>query len=276
MHPIANEPLSPSRIAQFESCQLAFRYKYIEKLPQKPGAAAFRGNLIHSVLEAVLALPSPDRTLDAALSRISSTYDELIAREPERRFAVLDGAGWPNNLVEPTAQDIGKFQTEAAALIEVYFKLEDPKLVEVVEIELYAKGELADGTVIHGYVDRLDMSHSGVLTVTDYKTGKAPAPAYRDKYWRQLRIYALLLTQSGQLVKRLQLHFLGGQSQTIEYFVDDDDLASLGHELAFTVRRLRKAAETLDFQPKTSPLCNFCDFQALCPAKGGSALPWPA
>ncbi|HVX44781.1 MAG TPA: RecB family exonuclease, partial [Mycobacteriales bacterium] len=30
-----------------------------------------------------------------------------------------------------------------------------------------------------------------------------------------------------------------------------------------------------DFRPNRGPLCNWCDHQAICPAWGGTPLPYP-
>ena len=43
--------LSPSRVEQFTSCPLAFRFASIERLPERPSIHATRGSLVHRALE---------------------------------------------------------------------------------------------------------------------------------------------------------------------------------------------------------------------------------
>ena len=42
--------LSPSRAADFKTCPLLYRFRTIDRLPEKKSLAAVRGTLVHSVL----------------------------------------------------------------------------------------------------------------------------------------------------------------------------------------------------------------------------------
>ena len=39
--------LSPSSFSAFKDCPLAFRFSYLDKLPQPPSAPASKGTLVH-------------------------------------------------------------------------------------------------------------------------------------------------------------------------------------------------------------------------------------
>ncbi|MEU0066766.1 PD-(D/E)XK nuclease family protein, partial [Streptomyces albidoflavus] len=43
--------LSPSRASDFMQCPLLYRFRVIDRLPEKPSPAATRGTLVHAVLE---------------------------------------------------------------------------------------------------------------------------------------------------------------------------------------------------------------------------------
>ncbi len=43
--------LSPSRAADFMSCPLKYRFRVIDRLPERPSPAAARGTVVHAVLE---------------------------------------------------------------------------------------------------------------------------------------------------------------------------------------------------------------------------------
>lgn len=43
-------------------CPLLYRFRVIDKLPEKPSEAATRGTLVHAVLERLFDAPAADRT----------------------------------------------------------------------------------------------------------------------------------------------------------------------------------------------------------------------
>ena len=61
------ETLSPSGTGTFQNCPLQFRFQNIQKLPQPPGAAAVKGNVVHRALELLFGLEPALRTEEAAL-----------------------------------------------------------------------------------------------------------------------------------------------------------------------------------------------------------------
>lgn len=277
MHPIGSAPLSPSRVSAFKNCELAFRYRYVDALPERPSAAALRGNLVHSALEHLFRQPAEERSIEVALGHLDAGLDSLLEESPERVVAVDETLPWPyDGTSQPAPEAVKGFKADAVKLIERYFAIEDPKGVDVVELERYTRAELADGPIVHGYIDRLERSSDSGLVVSDYKTGKVPDSRFRDKAWSQLLTYALLLRSGGERVVELRLHYLGGASpQTISMRPTSDELDSLEHELRHTARVIQSRATSGEFRAKASRLCDYCSFQRHCPAKGGSELPWP-
>ena len=43
--------LTPSKVGKFVSCPLAFRYSYIERIPEPTTTYQLRGTIIHTVLQ---------------------------------------------------------------------------------------------------------------------------------------------------------------------------------------------------------------------------------
>src|SRR6478736_7702578 len=58
--------LSPSRASDFMTCPLLYRFRVVDRLPERPSVAAVRGSVVHKVLEELFDLPSSDRTLERA------------------------------------------------------------------------------------------------------------------------------------------------------------------------------------------------------------------
>ncbi|WP_121718648.1 PD-(D/E)XK nuclease family protein, partial [Streptomyces sp. E2N171] len=50
--------LSPSRASDFMQCPLLYRFRVIDRLPEKPSEAATRGTLVHAVLERLFDAPA--------------------------------------------------------------------------------------------------------------------------------------------------------------------------------------------------------------------------
>jgi putative RecB family exonuclease len=138
--------------------------------------------------------------------------------------------------------------------------------------------ELADGTLLRGFVDRIDVAPTGELRVVDYKTGKAP-PAARAlaevKALFQMKFYAVALLRSrGVLPTRLRLIYLA-DGQLLDYSPEHGELLRFEKTLIALWRAIQTAGATGDFRPSKSRLCDWCAHQAYCPAFGGTPPPYP-
>src|SRR6476659_9496923 len=74
--------LSPSRAADFKACPLLYRFRCVDRLPQRPSPAAARGTMVHAVLEALFDLPALERTLDAARGLLPAAWERIRGEEP--------------------------------------------------------------------------------------------------------------------------------------------------------------------------------------------------
>jgi putative RecB family exonuclease len=257
--------LSPSRAADFMQCPLLYRFRVVDRLHQAPSSAAARGTLVHSVLERLFDLPADQRTYDAARDLLQPQWAELLAAEPELAtlFPDDDGAalaGWLDG---------------AQRLLTTWFDLEDPTRLEPAERELYVETQLEDGLVLRGYVDRLDVTPTGQVRVVDYKTGRSPSELFETKALFQMRFYALVLWKlRGVVPAMLQLVYLGN-GEVVRYSPDERELMATERKVRALWTAIARAAETGDWRPSKSRLCDWCDFQALCPEWGGTPPPLP-
>jgi putative RecB family exonuclease len=256
--------LSPSRAGDFMTCPLLFRYRTIDKLPQAPSSAATRGTLVHAVLERLFDLPAAERTAQAAAELLSPEWDKLREAEPEVAGLFADEA------------ELATWLTTARGLLDAYFTLEDPTRLDPAEREMYVEVVLPGGLQLRGIVDRLDRAPGGQLRVVDYKTGRSPGEAFEGKALFQMKFYALVLWRTrGVIPARLQLMYLGDK-EVLSYTPDEDDLLATERKLLALWEAIERAVQNRDFRPRESRLCDWCDYQAHCPAKGGELLPWPA
>ncbi|MBC2878226.1 MULTISPECIES: RecB family exonuclease [Streptomyces] len=261
--------LSPSRAADFMRCPLLYRFRVIDRLPEKPSPAATRGTVVHAVLERLFDAPAAERTPDRARALLPGEWEKLLAARPElaELFAGEDGAHEPERLA--------RWLAEAEGLVERWFSLEDPTRLEPAERELFVETTLDSGLVLRGIVDRVDVAPTGEVRIVDYKTGKAPAPRYRDEALFQMTFYALVIRRlRGVMPRRLQLVYLGS-GDVLTYDPTEAELLAVERKLRALWEAIALATETGDWRPRPTKLCGWCDHQALCPEFGGTPPPYP-
>jgi putative RecB family exonuclease len=277
---VSGNSLSPSRAGDFMTCPLLYRFRVIDRLPQRPTPAATRGTVVHSVLERLFDLPSGERTLATAAAMVEPEWQRLLEAEPELAglFAVaaVDGGAGGGAAADGGPDELAEWLASAHGLLERYFVLEDPNRLEPAERELRVETVLDAGLTLRGIVDRLDVAPSGEVRVVDYKTGKAPRPGFEARAMFQMRFYALILWRlHGRVPRLLQLLYLGS-GEVLRYTPDEADLRATERKLLALWRAIQRATETGDWRPSPSRLCDWCDYQALCPAFGGTPPPIPS
>ncbi|WFE66106.1 PD-(D/E)XK nuclease family protein [Micromonospora sp. WMMD714] len=257
--------LSPSRAADFKTCPLLYRFRSIDRLPERPSVEQARGTLVHAVLERLFDLPAGGRTPDAAGDLVGPQWDRLVAGQPELAglFDPADEAGTAG------------FLRSAAALLEGYFAVEDPRRLEPAERESLISAVVDDELLIRGYLDRLDVAPDGALRVVDYKTGGAPREAFEARALFQLKFYALVLWRTRGVVPRvLRLLYLK-DAEVCDYSPDAEELLRFERTVVALWQAIEQATARQDFRPRPSRLCDWCSHQAHCPAFGGTPPPFP-
>jgi putative RecB family exonuclease len=258
--------LSPSRASDFKTCPLLYRFRSIDRLPEKPTRDATRGTVVHAVLEHLYDLSATERTLDAAKALVAPEWQRLLEENPDLAALFADDAD---------GEQLADWLDTARRLVGNYFRLEDPQRLEPAGREELVEVVL-DGLRLRGYIDRLDVTASGDIRVVDYKTGAIPREAFEAKALFQMKFYALVLWRTrGVVPKQLRLMYLA-DSDTLSYRPDAEELARFEKTLHAIWEAIARATTTGDFRPSESRLCDWCSHQALCPAKGGTPPPFPA
>ncbi|WP_235882422.1 RecB family exonuclease [Streptomyces apricus] len=261
--------LSPSRAGDFMQCPLLYRFRVIDKLPEKPSEAATRGTLVHAVLERLFDSPAVERTAPRAKSLIPGQWDRLREARPELAELFAD----PDE--QAAGEKLARWLGEAERLVERWFTLEDPTRLEPAERELFVEAELDSGLKLRGIIDRVDVAPTGDVRIVDYKTGKAPRPEYAEGALFQMKFYALVVWRLKRVVpRRLQLVYLGS-GDVLTYDPVPADLERVERKLHSLWEAIRLATETGDWRPRPTKLCGWCDHQAVCPEFGGTPPPYP-
>ncbi|MDQ2625697.1 RecB family exonuclease [Mycolicibacter senuensis] len=254
--------LSPSRAADFKQCPLLYRFRAIDRLPEPPSTAQLRGTVVHGALERLYALPAAQRGPETARVLAGPALEQLVSAEPELAVGL----------------DAERLLAEARKLLTGYYRLEDPRRFDPQSCEQRVEVELADGTLLRGFVDRIDVAPTGGMRVVDYKTGRAPSPgsaSAQSKALFQMKFYAVALLRSrGVLPAQLRLIYLA-DGQLLDYSPDHAELLRFEKTLIAIWRAIQTAGATGDFRPNPSRLCDWCAHRALCPAFGGTPPAYP-
>jgi putative RecB family exonuclease len=248
--------LSPSKVAAFKDCALAFRFAAIDRLPEPPTPRTAKGTLVHRALERLFATMAPGaRTVEAALRELELARPEVLGH-PEYAGLLLDAAS-EEELV-----------ADAAQLVRNYFELEDPNAVRAIGLELRLEARLGS-LRLRGIIDRLDLGPDGELVVVDYKTGRAPGVAYEQQKLGGVHFYSYLCEQVlGTRPARVQLLHLK-EPVVIESVPTEQSTRGLAVRAAAVWAAVERACQFDDFRPKPGRLCDFCAYKAYCPAFGG-------
>ena len=245
--------LTPSKLGRFVSCPLAFRYSYIDRLPEPSTTYQVRGTLVHRALQRLYSESNGcERTPQRAREALDEAWLDLEESE-EVLGLCLDG---------PQRQAL---QSESQRLLERYFDIEDPSSVLPVGLELDLRAQL--GSVeIRGIIDRLDRLPDGTFVLVDYKTGRSPRPDHARSRLGGVQFYALLCESVlGVRPHEVRLMYLGDQVVIVEE-PTDQSMRGIRQRATAVWTAIERACETGDFRPNPSPLCRSCAFRPSCPA----------
>lgn len=254
--------LSPSKVASFKDCALAFRFSAIDRVPEPPSASAAKGTLVHRALELLYVEPPGARTLECALTKLAEAVPEVLGG---REYESLALAG----------DERDRFLADAERLVRNAFLLEDPSQLRPIGLELRMEAKIG-ALRLRGIIDRLELDNDGGLIVTDYKTGKVPNVNHEQGRLGGVQFYAFLCEQMlGRRPTRVQLLYLS-EPVAIVSEPTEQSLRGLRMRASAIWTAVERACDREDFRPKPSGLCNWCSFKQWCPAWGGDPKSAPS
>jgi putative RecB family exonuclease len=241
-------------VSAFRDCALQFRFSVIDHLPEPATTPQAKGTLVHRALELLFGLPAPERTLDAALALVDVARDDVLGSE---EYADL------------SLDDEDAFVADARSLVGRYFRIEDPRAITPIGLELKLEVEVG-GVLMRGIIDRLEEAPDGSLIVTDYKTGRVPGERYEQGKLGGVHFYAYLCESAlGRRPSRIQLLYLA-EPVAIVAEPSDQSIRGLERRVGAIWSAVERACERDDFRPNPGRLCDWCAFKSFCPAWGGN------
>ena len=242
--------LSPSRAGDFKHCPQLFKFKAIDKIETPPTVYQARGTTAHLALQRLFDEQAGDRTPHRLYDLFREAWLELKDTEFPDLF--------------PTLDDERTWGIESLAILANYFGVEDPTSFEPLDRELDMTQALGQMT-IRGILDRIEERPEG-LVITDYKTGKAPPERYAIPAFFALKIYALLIRERlGRTPIALRLLYLNGPT-VYEIPIVDAQLDAMERQLKALWEAINRAISRQNFPPRPGRLCDWCQYQDICPA----------
>jgi len=232
--------LSYSSMNTYETCPAKFKFQYEDRVPQGRSAALSFGDSLHRALHLFHNRPVP----------VAPSVDELL----EMLEACWVSEGFVDPSEERTYVDHGRqvltqYHRENAGDYRIPAALEFRFTIDV------------EGVALSGVIDRMDRIPGGGYEIVDYKTNRRLPPQARIDHDLQLSIYHMAAREIwGIEPERLTLYYLlpGQRMTTVRTPKDVDELR----------RRIGVVAERIEagmFEPRQNPLCDWCEYQALCP-----------
>ncbi len=232
--------LSYSAINAYETCPAKYRFQYEDRLPSAPSPALSFGDSLHQALHLFHSRPVP---VAPSLAELHDMLEAVWVRDgfsdqSEERMYLDHGR---QVLAQYHRDNAGPYRIPAA--LEFRF---------AVEIE---------GVQLTGIIDRMDRIPGGGYEIVDYKTNRRLPPQSRIDVDLQLSVYFLAAKEVwGIEPERLTLYYLlPGQRMTTTRTAGDAD--QLRRRIATVAERIAAGK----FEPRENPLCDWCDYQRLCP-----------
>jgi len=243
-------PWSPSKANLAAQCALAFKFRYIDKIPAGPkGMDGVIGVIVHRAQELVLL---GAHSGNQALAKALAENTDPLTDEALHRILLFEEA-------------IDAFKKRIDAFCEKY---------PVQEILLEQKWGITDNfepcafedphVMMRGILDLALFLKSGHVVIIDHKTGKVRPAAY---YKAQLDIYSIFALSHlpGLVGVQAALHYVARQRIEWSDPVRRSHIEKLLRQ--WLISYLTRRAERVETGIATPGWhCKYCDFRETCPS----------
>lgn len=247
---------SISRIESFEKCPLQYKYRYIDRIPLKVETIeAFLGTQVHEALKEFYDFIK--NKIVKPKDWLLSKYEELWTKDFSDSIKIVK--------TEFSAEDY--YQKGKKSLIDYYDEYEPFDRTKIVKTEesIYfsLKQDGAEYSFV-GILDRLDWNdQEKIFEIHDYKTSASLITQEEADQDFQLPLYQLALKSKWPEAEKAKLiwHFLLFNKQ-IESSRTRRQLIEIQGRVIEKIKAIEACQE---FTPHKSALCEWCDFQEICP-----------
>jgi putative RecB family exonuclease len=232
--------LSYSSISTYETCPAKFRFQYEDRIPTAASPALSFGDSLHRALHRFHDRPVP----------VAPSLHEL--------YEILEGEWVPDGYRDPSEERL--YLDHARQVLEQYHRSNAESFRIPAALEFRFRIEV-EGVEVNGVIDRMDRIPGGGYEIIDYKTNRRLPPKAVVDRDLQLSIYYLAAKEIwGIEPERLTMYYLL-PDQRVTTFRTPADAEELRRRVATVAERIAAGK----FEPRQNPLCDWCDYQRLCP-----------
>ena len=247
---------SHSQLSTYETCPHQYKLAYIEKIKiETEGIEAFMGSRVHEALEKlyrdlkVTRLNTQEEILNYYHQNWEKNWNEMV-QIIRKEYSAEDYRGLGEKCIRDYYKRYYPFDQGRTLGLEenIYFPLDEEK-----------------GYWIRGFIDRLTLCDHSILEIHDYKTaGRLPTQAEVNSD-RQLAFYHMGVEGRWTDIREVRLvwHYLAFDTE-IRSSRTPTELHQLRKETLDLIQRIESDRQ---FFPKEGPLCDWCDYQGLCPKR---------
>jgi putative RecB family exonuclease len=251
---------SHSRLNTYENCPRKFAFQYIEKpdIEKRDSIEAFMGSCVHKVLEHLYASVQMQRVPKWEETR--DFYEDYWTKNLK-----------PDVLIVRTEFTADDYRNVGRRCLQDYFVKQYPfingrvlGLEEKIWVDLDGSGKYK----LQGFIDRLDQLDDGTIEIHDYKTSRRLPTQEEIDAERQLALYQIAVQERWRDIPgvRLVWHYLRANKALISVR-SSESLQQLKTETIHLIDTIDAAIVRNDFPPHETQLCDWCEFQSICPTK---------
>lgn len=247
---------SNSRIESFGKCKLQYKYRYIDKVPLKVETIeAFMGTIVHETLKQLYDFVK--NKIVKPKEWLLSKYEELWKADFSESIKIVKD--------ELSAEDY--FHKGRKCLDDYYDEYQPFDSTKIVKTEESIYFNLKRGEEEYrfvGILDRLDWNDKKkIFEIHDYKTSASLMTQDQADNDFQLPLYQLALMSQWKEAEKAKLiwHYLLFNKR-IESSRSKKQLMEIQEAVIDKIKTIEYCEE---FPPFKSALCDWCDFQEICP-----------
>ena len=244
---------SHSRLSTYENCPLKFKFAYIDKLETEieESIESFLGSRVHEVLEKLYK--------DVKFKKLPPLKEllDLFSKEWKKN--------WNDNIIivrkDYTQENYRKLGEQY--ITDYYNRYKPFNQERTIALEKRIIIRLDENHIVHGFIDRLSCGEDGVYIIHDYKTTGSLPDKTNIEEDRQLALYAMAVKKDYPDCKKVILvwHFLAFDKE-FSTEKTEEQLKELRKDV---IKLIDIIEATEEFPGIVSALCDWCEFQPLCP-----------